>query len=34
MVKLIVTDFFDYTFLGLVIVAIALAILVVWINKQ
>jgi hypothetical protein len=34
MVELIVADFFDYTFLGLVIVAIVLAILMVWINKQ
>jgi hypothetical protein len=36
MVELIVADFFDYTFLGVVIVAIAVAILliVVWINKQ
>jgi hypothetical protein len=30
----IVADFFDYAFLGVVIVAIAIAILVVWINKQ
>jgi hypothetical protein len=34
MVELIVADFFDYTFLGVVIVAMAIAILVVWINKQ
>jgi hypothetical protein len=34
MVDLIVGDFFDYTFLGVVIVAIAVAILVIWINKQ
>jgi len=34
MVELIVADFFDYTFLGVVIAAIAIAILVVWINKQ
>jgi hypothetical protein len=34
MVEVVVADFFDYTFLGVVIVAIAIAILVVWFNKQ
>lgn len=34
MVQLIVADFFDTTFLTVVIVSIAVAILIVWINKQ
>jgi len=34
MVQLITADFLDYTLIGVVIVAIALAILIVWINKQ
>ena len=34
MIQLIVADFFDYTFLGVVIVAIAVAVLIVWLNKQ
>jgi len=34
MVQLIVADFFDYTFLGVLIVAILVAILIIWINKQ
>ncbi len=34
MVELIVADFFDYTFLGVLIVAIAVAILVIFLNKQ
>ena len=34
MVQLIVVDFFDYALLGVVIVAIALAILIIRINKQ
>jgi|RhiMetdeSRZDD1v2_1073273.scaffolds.fasta_scaffold1639119_1 hypothetical protein len=33
-VELVVADFFDYAFLGVVVVAIAVSILVVWINKQ
>ena len=34
MVPLIVVDFFDYALLGVVIVAIAVAILIIRINKQ
>jgi hypothetical protein len=34
MVQLIVADFSDYTFLIVVTVAIAIAILIVWRNKQ
>ncbi len=34
MVQLIVADFFDFTFLGVITVAIAIAILIVWKNKQ
>jgi hypothetical protein len=34
MVELVVADFFDYAFLGVVIVAIVISILVVWLNKQ
>ena len=34
MVQVIVADFFDYTFLGVVIIAIAVAVLIVWLNKQ
>ncbi len=34
MVQLITADFLDYTFIGVVIVAIAIAIVVIWINKQ
>jgi|GEM_PF-1039183 len=34
MVQLITADFFDYTLIGVVIFAIAVAILVIRINKQ
>ena len=34
MVPLIMVDFFDYALLGVVIVAIAVAILIIRINKQ
>ncbi len=34
MVELIVANFFDYTLIGVVIVAIAVAILIIRINKQ
>jgi len=34
MVQLIVADFFDFTFLVVVTVAIVVAILIVWMNKQ
>jgi len=34
MVQLITADFLDYTFIGVVIVAIVIAIFVIWINKQ
>jgi hypothetical protein len=34
MVQLIVVDFFDYALLGVVIVAIAVAILIIRINNQ
>ena len=34
MVQLIVADFFDYTFLSVVVVSIVIAILVIWFNKQ
>ena len=33
MVQLIRVDFFDYTFLGVVIVAIAVSILVIWLRQ-
>jgi hypothetical protein len=34
MVQLMTADFLDFTFLALVIVAIAVAIFIVWKNKQ
>ena len=34
MVQLIVADFFDFTFLAVLAAAIAVAILIVWMNKQ
>jgi len=34
MVQLIVADFFDFTFLVVVTLAIVVAILIVWMNKQ
>jgi hypothetical protein len=34
MVELVVADFLDFAFLGVVIVAIAVAILIIRINKQ
>jgi hypothetical protein len=34
MIQLITADFFDLTFLVVVTVAIAIAIFIVWMNKQ
>ena len=34
MIQLITADFFDFTFLGVLIVAIVIAIIVIWMNKQ
>jgi len=34
MVQLIVADFFDFTFLVVVTLAIVVAILIIWMNKQ
>jgi hypothetical protein len=34
MVQVITADFFDFTFLAVVAVAIGIAILIVWMNKQ
>ena len=34
MVQLITADFLDFTFLAVVAVAIVIAILIVWMNKQ
>ena len=34
MIQLITADFFDFTFLAVVAVAIVIAIFIVWMNKQ
>ena len=34
MVQLIAADFFDFTFLAVLAVAIVIAIIIVWMNKQ
>jgi hypothetical protein len=34
MIQLITADFFDFTFWVVVIVAVAIAMLIVWMNKQ